>query len=1328
MKLTRIWLGFFLVLVSSLSAEATLNNSSVKQYESITFFQSSATVDVTTTTNVNIEGSATQNDGGGGQFVYIGDSCNDDDGVTIKDNSSTKHCFRRQFTGPVHLNWYGVADGASSGCYDTQTHLQGCNASNAVQHAFDASATWGDGGVVTDGRSIVLYNAGMEIKANQYFSCNGPPGAARTQTGASPYWTQPNSIVLNPLYTITRDAQSRLSDCTIRPTWYTPAILAGGVLPTTVGDTAVMMRSFAGTATTCGTDTSGSSIDGEACQMDNMFIIGFDTCDNSSQAQRTVLSNLFEECNVNNWVHNNGGGIKLQNIVVKQYIEGGLKSPGGTRIDHASWPITNVELSSTDDVAVTINADANPFATDADYTVLINGLGQKDVVTTTGSPANLKAEIDNIRASTGNSDGAADIDSGNSVTDLGGSGCIPPGTIVERIELDDLGVGTAYTNNTMSCDAPGEDLQFSGASVAPVSANGRWLTGAIDTVNSTHFRVHLVGPSWVGPTDATASWKGTTSVISVLDTTNIIPGQYICSSLATAAPFCSPPSGFTFSSTTLGANITSGYTGSVSVGSTTNWPKSGLVKIGSEYLAYTLIDGRDINITARGADGTTKTTHSSGDPVVAAAPTVVGVVPISNAVIASAAAQSNGSGTVIFANDLAVSGSFLGQLTLNAGYHTWTANNATGTVPSGRLIAMATGDGAHTLTLTKNGFKVQPGMRVQDLDNSAHVSSGATVDTVTGNTVTIRSPGSVGSFSTAERIQFSGCGYPGFYSGTKQPYKGNCASTSFLFGADTEGDLAQGVTCEWLHAFGNQIAIHTLNSPATSCTNYVMSGGGGFGDQLDSDSVSLWLDGDATKMQFTNGRLSGPTTAILSTPSKGNNGGQGDGAGVFNTQTSGNIVASANSNLVLGGLHDLGPGTFVYLDHKMFGTSVTGTVLPSRTVYYDDTSVLNAGKLFCANNDFATQTCGDTVNGVLNIGANPALGLGTGPTLQAQLDLLAPILTVTATGMDILGTSGTGPVTIGSSSSWPSTGVLLADSELMTFNKISDTSLDIASRAQRGTVAATHGSSVTVKYLRLLIGSATNALPQLAVSSLGAIGVQAVPTDPLSIGSTATNGECLYNTVDQTTNYERACLKWASNALNIGTEKGGTGTARDVTVNANSGKINLQNNGTTKFTVGTNLDGPSNGARLTSTNASSTVATLVPNRAAITSTGMGADAAGDASIIIGANEDVRFDWAHHTTFKGGATATTASSNGTAATLVGNDVVGRITLGTAPNTQVALTFANSWSNAPICFAQDETTYAKNPLIATASATAAVTFTAAAAMVMGDSISYRCVGYR
>jgi hypothetical protein len=258
--------------------------------------------------------------GGGGEFVARagsgGTNCGDatDEGVIIKETTGTvKRCWYRQFSGPVHLSWYGVADAADPTCY-TGGFSSGCDSKTQLIAALGAAAVsahrGGDGGVVTDGRSI-YFDGNIDIGSDQYLSCNGPPGGSRDQSnlGSTNYYTLPSSLVVNPVHSIRRHANSRLSDCVIRPRWYYPQ---SNMPPTNVAETVLMMHQFSGTATTC---------DGESCNMDNMLIIGFDTCDETTK-QRSILSNLLEECNVNEWIHDNGGGMKLQNAIVKQYIEG----------------------------------------------------------------------------------------------------------------------------------------------------------------------------------------------------------------------------------------------------------------------------------------------------------------------------------------------------------------------------------------------------------------------------------------------------------------------------------------------------------------------------------------------------------------------------------------------------------------------------------------------------------------------------------------------------------------------------------------------------------------------------------------------------------------------------------------------------------------------------------------------------------------------------------------------------------------------------------------------------------------------------------------------
>jgi hypothetical protein len=110
----------------------------------------------------------------------------------------------------------------------------------------------------------------------------------------------------------------------------------------------------------------------------------------------------------------------------------------------------------------------------------------------------------------------------------------------------------------------------------------------------------------------------------------------------------------------------------------------------------------------------------------------------------------------------------------------------------------------------------------------------------------------------------------------------------------------------------------------------------------------------------------------------------------------------------------------------------------------------------------------------------------------------------------------------------------------------------------------------------------------------------------------------------------------------------------------------------------------------------------------------------DAPTGAGANKAAEVSG--HVEYTGTAPGVTA---GTGATITGNDMAGRVTVGTSPSTTVALTFNSSWTNAPVCFAQDETSAVT--MRATTITTAAVTFTASATLTASDKVSYSCRGF-
>jgi hypothetical protein len=258
--------------------------------------------DAGTATNVNVKGYAGDRDGGGGHFIQLGSSCTDDDGVIVQEHA-TLHCWYRQFSGPVHLSWYGVPDAATFGCYNVG--FSGCDATALVKKALAAAAVGqnlgGDGGVTTDGRSIAILTqcdacadgVGIEIPKDQYLTCDGPSGGSRGLNSSTPYWTLPHSIVLHPRLTVQRDAHTHFWGCIERPDWLYPQTSEDPdgltIPPTNVHQTVTMMRQFTGTGTTCAD---------KACNMDNMLIIGFDTCDDCGgvECAHAPWDNIVELC------------------------------------------------------------------------------------------------------------------------------------------------------------------------------------------------------------------------------------------------------------------------------------------------------------------------------------------------------------------------------------------------------------------------------------------------------------------------------------------------------------------------------------------------------------------------------------------------------------------------------------------------------------------------------------------------------------------------------------------------------------------------------------------------------------------------------------------------------------------------------------------------------------------------------------------------------------------------------------------------------------------------------------------------------------------------
>ncbi len=102
---------------------------------------------------------------------------------------------------------------------------------------------------------------------------------------------------------------------------------------------------------------------------------------------------------------------------------------------------------------------------------------------------------------------------------------------------------------------------------------------------------------------------------------------------------------------------------------------------------------------------------------------------------------------------------------------------------------------------------------------------------------------------------------------------------------------------------------------------------------------------------------------------------------------------------------------------------------------------------------------------------------------------------------------------------------------------------------ERGAIYNINGSSdFTVRSQSDLLLTAMNGSSATSMRfNASGLGITTSPTHSLTLPSTAT-GIALYNTSDQTTNYERFIAQWASNRIDLIASSGGTGTVRDLRI------------------------------------------------------------------------------------------------------------------------------------------------------------------------------------
>jgi hypothetical protein len=107
---------------------------------------------------------------------------------------------------------------------------------------------------------------------------------------------------------------------------------------------------------------------------------------------------------------------------------------------------------------------------------------------------------------------------------------------------------------------------------------------------------------------------------------------------------------------------------------------------------------------------------------------------------------------------------------------------------------------------------------------------------------------------------------------------------------------------------------------------------------------------------------------------------------------------------------------------------------------------------------------------------------------------------------------------------------------------------------ERGAIFSLNGSSTlnvrSQAILQLVANNGASAVTTLLDGTGIAVGSTNAATHSITLPSTST-GMALYNTSDQTTNYERGLLRWNSNVFELRTDVAGSGTNRGIDVRTN---------------------------------------------------------------------------------------------------------------------------------------------------------------------------------
>lgn len=164
----------------------------------------------------------------------------------------------------------------------------------------------------------------------------------------------------------------------------------------------------------------------------------------------------------------------------------------------------------------------------------------------------------------------------------------------------------------------------------------------------------------------------------------------------------------------------------------------------------------------------------------------------------------------------------------------------------------------------------------------------------------------------------------------------------------------------------------------------------------------------------------------------------------------------------------------------------------------------------------------------LSTGATPNFA---GQHLTGPQDILSAGTTTTSSDINALGAAGTGAITVGSTTGWPASGYLVADSEAMAYSVVSGTSINITARARFNSTGAAHTNGVEIDYAVRVDAASVTAAPRFMQLSSGRIAVGVVPTNTTLGGFLRFNNVDAYQIIFDTTHADPSFFLQKSGAI-----------------------------------------------------------------------------------------------------------------------------------------------------------------------------------------------------